>query len=177
MCSDFSEIFDVNWFISYLSKDVKIIKDLPRMGNKLIKPHTTRVPRKCNAKCYQTRIQPILIKKHVSQSTLIRITSLCLACVLYLNMMSLLDKGIFVSLHADSLSWKWISYPYSTSLAYFLEVLTFITEPKSVDHTWNLNFDAQMFTNCTGIIMKFFLEIRVGILILKSSRCWCRLFS
>ncbi|OIT24783.1 PREDICTED: uncharacterized protein At1g04910-like [Nicotiana attenuata] len=67
--SDFSEIFDVNWFISYLSKDVKIIKDLPRMGNKLIKPHTTRVPRKCNAKCYQTRIQPILIKKHAVQLT------------------------------------------------------------------------------------------------------------
>ncbi|XP_055807954.1 O-fucosyltransferase 6-like isoform X1 [Solanum dulcamara] len=67
--SNFSEIFDVNWFISYLSKDVKIIKDLPRMGDKLITPHTTRVPRKCNAECYQTRIQPILNKKHAVQLT------------------------------------------------------------------------------------------------------------
>ncbi|XP_060176256.1 O-fucosyltransferase 6-like isoform X2 [Lycium barbarum] len=67
--SNFSEIFDVNWFMSYLSKDVKIIKDLPRMGNKLITPHTTRVPRKCNAECYQTRIQPILNKKHAVQLT------------------------------------------------------------------------------------------------------------
>ncbi|KAJ8570970.1 hypothetical protein K7X08_037942 [Anisodus acutangulus] len=67
--SKFSEIFDVNWFISYLSKDIKIIKDLPRMGNKLISPHTTRVPRKCNAECYQTRIQPILNKKHAVQLT------------------------------------------------------------------------------------------------------------
>lgn len=91
-CSNFSEIFDVNWFISYLSKDVKIIKDLPRMGNELIIPHTTRVPRKCNAECYQTRIQPILNKKHVSQFN-IRITSLCLTCVLYLNMVPLLDRN------------------------------------------------------------------------------------
>ncbi|XP_004249701.1 O-fucosyltransferase 6-like [Solanum lycopersicum] len=67
--SDFSEIFDVNWFISYLSKDVKIVKDLPRMGNELIIPHTTRVPRKCNAECYQTRIRPILNKKHAVQLT------------------------------------------------------------------------------------------------------------
>ncbi|CAN4084758.1 unnamed protein product [Withania somnifera] len=67
--SNFSEIFDVNWFISYLSKDVKILKDLPRMGNKLIIPHTTRVPRKCNAECYRTRIQPILNKKHAVQLT------------------------------------------------------------------------------------------------------------
>ncbi|KAJ8533723.1 hypothetical protein K7X08_007047 [Anisodus acutangulus] len=67
--SNFSVIFDVNWFISYLSKDVKIIKDLPRMGNKLITPHTTRVPRKCNAECYRTRIQPILNKKHAVQLT------------------------------------------------------------------------------------------------------------
>ncbi|KAK8956419.1 hypothetical protein KSP40_PGU019841 [Platanthera guangdongensis] len=30
--SDFTEIFDVDWFISYLSRDVKIIKQLPRKG-------------------------------------------------------------------------------------------------------------------------------------------------
>lgn len=73
------------------------------MGNKLITPHTTRVPRKCNAECYQTRIEPILNKKHVSQSNL-RVTSLCLTYVLYLNMIPLLD-GFF------------------RKLTYFLEVL------------------------------------------------------
>ncbi|TMW83649.1 hypothetical protein EJD97_001091 [Solanum chilense] len=67
--SNFSEIFDVDWFISRISKDVKIIRDLPRIGDKIITPYTTRVPRKCNAKCYQTRILPILKKKHAVQLT------------------------------------------------------------------------------------------------------------
>lgn len=67
--SNFSEIFDVDWFISRMSKDVKIIRDLPRIGGKIITPYTTRVPRKCNAKCYQTRILPILKKKHAVQLT------------------------------------------------------------------------------------------------------------
>ncbi|XP_009793733.1 O-fucosyltransferase 6 [Nicotiana tabacum] len=67
--SNFSEIFDVDRFISHLSKDVKIIRDIPRIGDKVITPYTTRVPRKCNAKCYQTRILPILKKKHAVQLT------------------------------------------------------------------------------------------------------------
>ncbi|CAN4112620.1 unnamed protein product [Withania somnifera] len=67
--SNFSEIFDVDWFISRISKDVKIIRSLPRTGDKVITPYTTRVPRKCNAKCYQTRILPILKKKHAVQLT------------------------------------------------------------------------------------------------------------
>ncbi|XP_059314471.1 O-fucosyltransferase 6-like [Lycium ferocissimum] len=67
--SNFSEIFDVDWFISHLSKDVKIIRDLPRIGDKVITPYRTRVPRKCNAKCYETRILPILKKKHAVQLT------------------------------------------------------------------------------------------------------------
>ncbi|KAL3843325.1 hypothetical protein ACJIZ3_000728 [Penstemon smallii] len=60
--SNFSEIFDVEWFIKYLSKDVKIIKQLPEEVGKII---TTRAPRKCNEKCYQTRILPIFSKKRV----------------------------------------------------------------------------------------------------------------
>ncbi|CAI9769771.1 unnamed protein product [Fraxinus pennsylvanica] len=60
--SNFSEIFDVDWFMTYLSKDVKIIKQLPESVGKVI---TTRVPRKCNPKCYETRISPIFSKKHV----------------------------------------------------------------------------------------------------------------
>ncbi|KAI0514018.1 hypothetical protein KFK09_010051 [Dendrobium nobile] len=68
--SDFAEIFDVDWFISALSKDVKIIKQLPRRGGKVIRgPYTMRVPRKCNPRCYQTRVLPVMLKKHVVQLT------------------------------------------------------------------------------------------------------------
>ncbi|XXG39139.1 hypothetical protein AAC387_Pa01g0178 [Persea americana] len=68
--SNFSEIFDVDWFISFLSKDVKIIKELPKNGGKLVgTPYTMRVPRKCTPKCYQTRVVPALQKRHVVQLT------------------------------------------------------------------------------------------------------------
>ncbi|PWA76606.1 hypothetical protein CTI12_AA234750 [Artemisia annua] len=63
LCSNFSEIFDVDWFISYLSKDVKIVKELPAIGGKVVSPYRTRVPRKCNQGCYQTRMVPLLNKK------------------------------------------------------------------------------------------------------------------
>ncbi|XP_020113009.1 uncharacterized protein At1g04910-like [Ananas comosus] len=68
--SDFSEIFDVNWFISTLAKDVKIIKELPKKGGKVIRgPYTMRVPRKCTKRCYLNRVLPVLLKKHVVQLT------------------------------------------------------------------------------------------------------------
>ncbi|XP_078446019.1 O-fucosyltransferase 6-like [Wolffia australiana] len=68
--SNFGEIFDVDWFISSLSKDVKIIKDLPkRHGKSLLSPTTMRVPRKCTPKCYQNRVLPVLLKRHVVQLT------------------------------------------------------------------------------------------------------------
>ncbi|EPS60639.1 hypothetical protein M569_14161, partial [Genlisea aurea] len=68
--SNFSEIFDVDWFISYLQKDVKIIKQLPeRRGEKMWSPYRMRVPRKCNEHCYITRLVPILDKKHAIQLT------------------------------------------------------------------------------------------------------------
>ncbi|XP_010242866.1 PREDICTED: uncharacterized protein At1g04910 isoform X2 [Nelumbo nucifera] len=67
--SNFSEIFDVDWFISFLSKDVKIIKQLPKKGGKVVTPYTMRVPRKCTARCYQTRVLPVLMKKHAVQLT------------------------------------------------------------------------------------------------------------
>ncbi|XP_043715082.1 O-fucosyltransferase 16-like [Telopea speciosissima] len=66
-CSNFSEIFDVDWFISFLSNDVKIIKQLPRKGGKVLTPYTMRVPRKCTARCYQNRVLPVLLKKRVVQ--------------------------------------------------------------------------------------------------------------
>ncbi|KAK6946522.1 GDP-fucose protein O-fucosyltransferase [Dillenia turbinata] len=60
-----------DWYISFLSKDVKIIKELPTHVN----PHLTkagtlysiRVPRKCTADCYKTRVLPVLLKKRVIQ--------------------------------------------------------------------------------------------------------------
>ncbi|KAL3505479.1 hypothetical protein ACH5RR_035320 [Cinchona calisaya] len=65
--SNFSEIFNVSWFISYLAKDVKIIKELPlRRGQEWI-PHRMRVPRKCNERCYITRVLPVLLKKQAVQ--------------------------------------------------------------------------------------------------------------
>lgn len=65
-CSNFNEIFDVDQFISFLSKDVKIIKDLPTKGGKAMTPYTMRVPRKCNPTCYKKRVLPVLNKKNVS---------------------------------------------------------------------------------------------------------------
>lgn len=67
--SDFTEIFDVDWFISSLSKDVKIIKVLPRRRGIPRTPYSMRVPRKCNAKCYENRLVPVLLKKHAVQLT------------------------------------------------------------------------------------------------------------
>ncbi|KAH1244180.1 hypothetical protein AAZX31_06G017800 [Glycine max] len=66
--SNFSEIFDVDWFISFLSKDVKIIKQLPTKGSrKALSAYNMRVPRKCNERCYINRILPVLLKKHAVQ--------------------------------------------------------------------------------------------------------------
>lgn len=67
--SDFAEIFDVDQFISFLSKDVKIIKELPSNGRKTLTPYTMRVPRKCNPKCYESRVLPVLNKKHAVRLT------------------------------------------------------------------------------------------------------------
>ncbi|KAG5239193.1 protein ROOT HAIR SPECIFIC [Salix suchowensis] len=65
--SDFAEIFDVDWFISFLSKDVTIIKQLPAKGGKVLTPYRTRAPRKCTPICYLTKVLPVLNKKHVVQ--------------------------------------------------------------------------------------------------------------
>ncbi|KAJ8765080.1 hypothetical protein K2173_010561 [Erythroxylum novogranatense] len=65
--SDFAEIFDVDWFISFLSRDVEIIKQLPSKGGKVLIPHSMRVPRKCTPSCYENRVLPVLVKKHAVQ--------------------------------------------------------------------------------------------------------------
>ncbi|CAL5086996.1 unnamed protein product [Urochloa decumbens] len=64
--SNFSEIFDMDWFISFLAKDVKIIKEPPEKGGKAMKPYKMRVPRKCTPRCYLNRVLPALLKKHLS---------------------------------------------------------------------------------------------------------------
>ncbi|KAL6011887.1 hypothetical protein ACLOJK_002353 [Asimina triloba] len=65
--SNFAEIFDVDWFISFLSKDVKIIRQLPKKGDRVMGAYNMRVPRKCNPRCYQTRVLPVLQKKRAVQ--------------------------------------------------------------------------------------------------------------
>ncbi|PNT68558.1 hypothetical protein BRADI_3g42600v3 [Brachypodium distachyon] len=67
--SDFAEIFDVDWFITSLSKDVRIVKELPKIGGKVRTPHRMRVPRKCTQRCYLNRVLPALIKRHVVRLT------------------------------------------------------------------------------------------------------------
>lgn len=67
--SDFAQIFDADWFISSLSKDVRIVKVLPDIGGKLRAPHRMRVPRKCTPRCYLNRVLPALLKKHVVRLT------------------------------------------------------------------------------------------------------------
>ncbi|ERM96360.1 uncharacterized protein At1g04910 isoform X1 [Amborella trichopoda] len=68
--SDFGEIFDVDWFISLLSNDVRIIKQLPMTGKKPVaNPYSMRVPRKCTPRCYHNRVLPVLLKKHAVQLT------------------------------------------------------------------------------------------------------------
>ncbi|GMH04660.1 hypothetical protein Nepgr_006500 [Nepenthes gracilis] len=62
--SNFGDIFDVYWFISFLSKDVKIVKELPKSGGKVMSPYRMRVPRKCNERCYEKRVLPVLMKRH-----------------------------------------------------------------------------------------------------------------
>ncbi|GAV82020.1 LOW QUALITY PROTEIN: O-FucT domain-containing protein, partial [Cephalotus follicularis] len=67
--SNFAEIFDVEWFISFLSKDIKIIKQLPsKRAGKTLTPYTMRVPRK-SERCFQSRVLPVLLKRHVVQLT------------------------------------------------------------------------------------------------------------
>lgn len=65
--SNFSDIFNVDWFISQLANDVKIIKELPPRRGQIWIPYTMRVPRKCNEKCYLSRVSPVLSKKQAVQ--------------------------------------------------------------------------------------------------------------
>ncbi|CAM6056426.1 unnamed protein product [Sphagnum tenellum] len=63
--SNFSDIFDVDWFISSVAPDVKVIKELPPSSKKFISNQMSnlRVPRKVSPHYYLTRILPILKRK------------------------------------------------------------------------------------------------------------------
>ncbi|KAL6556274.1 hypothetical protein OROGR_005562 [Orobanche gracilis] len=63
--SDFVNIFDVDWFISYLSKDVPIVKRVPEkvMRSMDKPPYTMRVPRKSEPDYYLEQVLPILLRR------------------------------------------------------------------------------------------------------------------
>ncbi|KAK4284901.1 hypothetical protein QN277_001672 [Acacia crassicarpa] len=67
--SNFTEIFDVDQFISFLQDDVRIIKELPSEGGESVIPYSIRVPRKCTPACYEKRVLPHLVKRNVVQLT------------------------------------------------------------------------------------------------------------
>ncbi|GJZ18676.1 O-fucosyltransferase 6-like protein, partial [Tanacetum coccineum] len=63
------DIFDVDWFISYLKKDINIVKELPTVDGKFLHPYRTRVPRKCDLECYESRVLPLIEKNKVFMLT------------------------------------------------------------------------------------------------------------
>ena len=69
ICSDFPNIFDVNWFISTLSKDVTIVKRVPDKVMRSMEkpPYTMRVPRKSEPEYYLDQVLPILLRRRVRE--------------------------------------------------------------------------------------------------------------
>ncbi|KAL9242783.1 hypothetical protein vseg_016749 [Gypsophila vaccaria] len=67
--SDFADIFDVEWFIHSLAKDVKIIKRVPEKVMRSMEkpPYTMRVPRKSTPEDYIELVLPILLRRRVVQ--------------------------------------------------------------------------------------------------------------
>ena len=81
ICSEFSDIFDTDWFISYLSKDVTVVKRIPYevmiSMDKL--PWTMRAPRKSMPEFYIDEVLPILMRRRVSKPN----KRICLGLVAY----------------------------------------------------------------------------------------------
>ncbi|MED6146387.1 O-fucosyltransferase 29 [Stylosanthes scabra] len=69
--SDFKDIFDINWFITYLAKDITIVKRVPdKVMRSMDKPpYTMRVPRKSEPEYYHDQVLPILLRRRVLQLT------------------------------------------------------------------------------------------------------------
>ena len=70
--SEFADIFDVDWFISSLSKDVTIVKRIPDKVMRSMEkpPYTMRVPRKSTPEYYLETALPILVRRRVSRNCL-----------------------------------------------------------------------------------------------------------
>lgn len=73
-CSDFANIFDVNWFITYLAKDITIVKRVPDkiMRSMEKPPYTMRVPRKSEPEYYLDQVLPILSRRRVYLDTCLK---------------------------------------------------------------------------------------------------------
>ncbi|KAF5477524.1 hypothetical protein F2P56_004157 [Juglans regia] len=69
--SDFISIFDVDWFISSLAKDVTIVKRVPDKVMRSMEkpPYSMRVPRKSAPEYYLDQVLPLLLKRRVVQLT------------------------------------------------------------------------------------------------------------
>lgn len=69
--SDFANIFDVDWFISFLAKDVPVVKRVPDKFMRSLEkpPYMMRVPRKSEPQFYLDEVLPILVKRRVLQLT------------------------------------------------------------------------------------------------------------
>ncbi|OWM88367.1 hypothetical protein CDL15_Pgr003779 [Punica granatum] len=69
--SDFVDVFDVDWFISSLAKDVTIVKRVPNKFMRSMEkpPYTMRVPRKSEPEYYLEQVLPILLRRSVVQLT------------------------------------------------------------------------------------------------------------
>ncbi|KAL5186564.1 O-fucosyltransferase 29 [Glycine soja] len=69
--SDFANIFDMNWFITYLAKDITIVKRVPDKVMRSMEkpPYTMRVPRKSEPEYYLDQVLPILSGRRVLQLT------------------------------------------------------------------------------------------------------------
>jgi hypothetical protein len=64
--SNFSDIFDINWFMKSVASDINVIKEPSPILEPLAEQlrHGLRVPRKANATYYLNKILPLLKKKH-----------------------------------------------------------------------------------------------------------------
>ncbi|KAL8238762.1 hypothetical protein R6Q59_015329 [Mikania micrantha] len=69
--SNFANIFDVDWFISFLANDVPVVKRVPNKFMRSLEkpPYTMRVPRKSEPQFYLDEVLPILLKRRVLQLT------------------------------------------------------------------------------------------------------------
>ncbi|KAK1408083.1 hypothetical protein QVD17_39716 [Tagetes erecta] len=69
--SDFANIFDVDWFISFLAKDIPVVKRVPDKYMRALEkpPYTMRVPRKSEPQYYLDEVLPTLLRRHVVQLT------------------------------------------------------------------------------------------------------------